>query len=203
MNRSIVVAPPGGGGCGYNPAMSTGLPSRRGFGTQPVARGSRSPPADRHLKPSPTCGGLMTSNVSSLLASCRSCPKRQRTVPHLRRYGGIASATGGSAMNMNKPRMDMVRRDGAMPALVVKVQRRARPPTPWTWAIHEDGQSEPVRCSTRLYRSAEDAWTVGRAMLGRLPRPVDQAVSPVDQNGSLNHEAALTAAGPPRQHDGQ
>jgi hypothetical protein len=35
------------------------------------ARGSRSPPADRNLEPNPTCRGLITSNASSLSASCR------------------------------------------------------------------------------------------------------------------------------------
>jgi hypothetical protein len=67
---------------------------------------------------------------------------------------------------MNKPRMNSIRKDGATPALVVNVQRQARLPTPWTWAIHKDGQSEPLRRSTRLYRSAEDAWTARRAVLG-------------------------------------
>jgi hypothetical protein len=69
---------------------------------------------------------------------------------------------------------------------MVKVQRQARPPTPWAWAIHEDGQSAPLRCSTRFYRSAEDAWKVGRAMLDHLPRAAGQAVPLVDQNVSPN-----------------
>jgi hypothetical protein len=57
----------------------------------------------------------------------------------------------------------------AEPRFVVKVQRRARPPTPWAWAIHEEGRAEPARCSTRLYRSAEDAWAVGKTVLERMP----------------------------------
>jgi hypothetical protein len=69
---------------------------------------------------------------------------------------------------------------------MVKVQRQARPPTPWTWAIHEDGQSAPLRRSTRFYRSAEDAWKVGRAMLDHLPQTAGLAVPLVDQNASPN-----------------
>ena len=53
----------------------------------------------------------------------------------------------------------------------VTVQRLARPPTPWTWAIHEDDMPEPLQRSGRFYRSAEEAWAVGRAMLPRLTDP--------------------------------
>jgi hypothetical protein len=53
----------------------------------------------------------------------------------------------------------------------VTVQRLARPPTPWTWAIHEDDAAEPCHRSSRFYRSAEEAWAVGRAMLPRLTGP--------------------------------
>jgi hypothetical protein len=70
---------------------------------------------------------------------------------------------------MNKLQMDPAPGDSTVPRLVVRVQRQALPPTPWAWMICEEGQSEPVRCSARLYRSAEDAWTMGRAVLGRLP----------------------------------
>ncbi len=50
----------------------------------------------------------------------------------------------------------------------VTVQRLARPPMPWTWAIHEDEAADPLHRSSRFYRSAEEAWAVGRAMLPRL-----------------------------------
>ena len=53
----------------------------------------------------------------------------------------------------------------------VMVQRLARPPMPWTWAIHEDDATEPCHRSSRFYRSAEEAWAVGRAMLTRLTDP--------------------------------
>ena len=53
----------------------------------------------------------------------------------------------------------------------VTVQRLARPPMPWTWAIHEDDAAEPCHRSTRFYPSAEEAWAVGRAMLPRLTDP--------------------------------
>ncbi len=53
----------------------------------------------------------------------------------------------------------------------VSVQRLARPPMPWTWAIHEDDATEPHHRSSRFYRSAEEAWAVGRAMLTRMTGP--------------------------------
>jgi hypothetical protein len=53
----------------------------------------------------------------------------------------------------------------------VTVQRLARPPTPWTWAIHEDDAADPLQRSSRFYRSAEEAWAVGRAMLTRMTGP--------------------------------
>ena len=53
----------------------------------------------------------------------------------------------------------------------VTVQRLARPPRPWTWAIHEDDAAEPCHRSSRFYRSAEEAWAVGPAMLPRLTDP--------------------------------
>ncbi len=54
----------------------------------------------------------------------------------------------------------------------VTVQRLTRPPTPWTWAIHKDDAAEPYHRSNRFYRSAEEAWAVGRAMLPRLIDPI-------------------------------
>ena len=50
----------------------------------------------------------------------------------------------------------------------VRVQRLARPPMPWTWAIYEDDATEPYHRSSRFYRSAEEACAVGRAMLTRI-----------------------------------
>ena len=53
----------------------------------------------------------------------------------------------------------------------VMVRRLARPPMPWTWAIYEDDATEPCYRSSRFYRSAEEAWAVGRAMLTRITSP--------------------------------
>jgi len=71
---------------------------------------------------------------------------------------------------MSKPRMDLPLAGGVPPPRFVKVLR-ARAPAPWIWAIHEEGRAEPVCRSTRSYRCADDAWAVGRAVLGRLPKP--------------------------------
>src|SRR3712207_7426458 len=42
------------------------------------------------------------------------------------------------------------------------------PPMPWTWEIHREGGTGPLRRAVRGYRSAEDAWEAGRAALARL-----------------------------------
>ena len=57
----------------------------------------------------------------------------------------------------------------------VTVQRLARPPMPWTWAIQEDDVADPFHRSRRFYRSAEEAWAVGRAMLTRMTDPALRA----------------------------
>ena len=61
------------------------------------------------------------------------------------------------------------------PRFSVVVQHLARPPMPWTWAIHEDDATEPCHRSSRFYRSAEEAWAVGRAMLARMTDPNHRA----------------------------
>ena len=83
---------------------------------------------------------------------------------------------------MNKLQMDPPLGGGASARYFVKAQRVARPPTPWTWAIYEEARREPVWCSTRLYRSAEDAWAVGHAMLDRLPKSVVNAAAEAPPN---------------------
>jgi len=73
---------------------------------------------------------------------------------------------------MSNLQMDPPLGGGAPPRLVVKAKRVARPPMPWAWIIQEEGDTQPLRTSTRLYASAEEAWAVGHAMLERLPRCV-------------------------------
>jgi hypothetical protein len=61
---------------------------------------------------------------------------------------------------------------GVVPVqFIVRIRRKGRPPTPWAWAIYEEGQATPCRSSTQFYRSAEDAWAVGHAMLDRMVKP--------------------------------
>ena len=64
-------------------------------------------------------------------------------------------------------------------------QRLARPPMPWTWAIHEDDAADPCRRSSRFYRSAEEAWAVGHAMLIRLTDPNHRVRAREDRSGAL------------------
>ena len=77
-----------------------------------------------------------------------------------------------------------------MPEPERRVAPAARPPTPWTWAICEEGRAEPLRCSTRLYRSAEDAWAVGHAMLDRLPKAAVNALADAQRNPVLGCDPA-------------
>ena len=67
----------------------------------------------------------------------------------------------------------------------VAVRRFARPPRPWTWAIHEDDAAEPCHRSNRFYRSAEEAWAVGRAMLTRLTGPSHRTRTGENRSGAL------------------
>ncbi len=66
--------------------------------------------------------------------------------------------------------------DGLVPRFFVRVHRQPRPRTPWMWAIYEKGRAEPCRRSTRFYRSADEAWTVGRTMLARAGKPAPTIV---------------------------
>jgi hypothetical protein len=78
---------------------------------------------------------------------------------------------------MNKLQMDPPLGGGTVPRFFVRVQRRAQPPAPWAWEIYEEGRTAPSRCSTRSYRSADEAWAVGRAMLDHLRKPAHRAAS--------------------------
>ena len=77
---------------------------------------------------------------------------------------------------MNKLQMAPALADGAAPRFFVRVRRRPRPREPWTWEIYEEGRAEPCRRSTRFYRSADEAWTVGRTMLARAGKPAPTIV---------------------------
>jgi hypothetical protein len=59
---------------------------------------------------------------------------------------------------------------GGVPEFFVRAHRIARPPTPWTWAIYRDGWAEACQSSSHSYRSAEEAWAVGSAMLHHLSK---------------------------------
>ena len=66
----------------------------------------------------------------------------------------------------------------------VTVYCLARPPMPWTWAIHEDDAADPLHRSSRFYRSAEEAWAVGRAMLPRLTDPSHRTRAEGNRSGA-------------------
>jgi hypothetical protein len=54
------------------------------------------------------------------------------------------------------------------PEVVLRVQRSGQPPLPWTWEILQEGRPGASRRSARGYRSAEEAWEAGQAMLESL-----------------------------------
>jgi hypothetical protein len=57
---------------------------------------------------------------------------------------------------------------GTGESFTLKVERAAKPPLPWTWEIVSDGGKAGAQRSLRGYRSAEEAWTAGRAALVAL-----------------------------------
>jgi hypothetical protein len=61
------------------------------------------------------------------------------------------------------------------PRFYVRVQRTGKPPTPWTWTIHGQVRDDAVEQSVQFYRSAEEAWESGRAMLNHLHPARDRA----------------------------
>ena len=54
--------------------------------------------------------------------------------------------------------------------IIVRAERAGRLPRPWIWAIYESNRPDALHRSSRGYRSAEDAWTVGNKMLVLLGR---------------------------------
>lgn len=54
--------------------------------------------------------------------------------------------------------------------LTVRAERTERLPRPWIWAIYEGNRPDASHRSSRNYRSAEEAWTIGNKMLVLLGR---------------------------------
>jgi hypothetical protein len=50
----------------------------------------------------------------------------------------------------------------------IKVQRMARPPAPWGWTIHLEGEAFAAYASEKRYRSADEAWEAARKALLRV-----------------------------------
>ena len=59
---------------------------------------------------------------------------------------------------------------GGKAEYLVRSERLGRPPLPWAWAIYRVGDSIACERGEHFYRSAEDAWAAGRAMLLRRRR---------------------------------
>ena len=76
----------------------------------------------------------------------------------------------GPETRMDEPQVNWATGERQAPRFYVRVRRGARPPMPWTWEIHREGGTGPLRRAVRGYRSAEDAWEAGRAALARLGR---------------------------------
>ena len=56
---------------------------------------------------------------------------------------------------------------GAKVEYLVRAERLGRPPLPWAWAIYKAGDAVAQERGEQFYRSAEDAWAAGRAVLQR------------------------------------
>ena len=52
----------------------------------------------------------------------------------------------------------------------VRAERLGRPPLPWSWSIYKVGDGIPYERGERFYRSAEEAWEAGNAILRRTRR---------------------------------
>ena len=83
-------------------------------------------------------------------------------------------------------------RKGAAPRFLVRVHRPARPPLPWAWAIHQEGRARPCRRATRFYRSADEAWAVGNALLNRVGGPTRMVVPEGIVTGTVARGAPAT-----------
>jgi hypothetical protein len=61
---------------------------------------------------------------------------------------------------------------GGMPPhrLFLRLEHTARPPMPWVWVIHREGEAAALRRALRGYRVAEEAWQSGRAALAKAGR---------------------------------
>jgi hypothetical protein len=73
---------------------------------------------------------------------------------------------------------------GGRSRLFVRVERSsAKPALPWMWVIYEEGRADAHQTSNRFYRSAEEAWSVGQAMLDRVTHPgrKSSAAAPADR----------------------
>jgi hypothetical protein len=57
---------------------------------------------------------------------------------------------------------------GTGESFTLKVERGAKPPLPWTWEIIGEGGNTGAQRSLRGYRSAEEAYAVGRVALADL-----------------------------------
>ena len=57
----------------------------------------------------------------------------------------------------------------------VRAERLGRPPLPWTWSIYKAGDGIAYERGELFYRSAEDAWMAGNAVLQQTRRSTGQS----------------------------
>ena len=90
---------------------------------------------------------------------------------------------------MNSLQNDSFVGGGHSHEFIVKAERTGQMPKPWVWAIYEGNRPDALHRSSRSYRSAEEAWTVGNRMLVLLGRhgwrkpqvPMSSAVGPSEK----------------------
>ena len=79
---------------------------------------------------------------------------------------------------------------GTGDSVTLKVERAARPPLPWTWEIVGERGGASARRSARGYRSAEEAWAAGQAVLSGPGAQRPPGAPTVEQRAKIAGKAA-------------
>lgn len=130
-------------------------------------------------------GGLLRSNraagstVRALIKPPEQARKASRMLPWALAIGSplrwSVSVIEVCPRRENAGTMSLLQSDppvggGHSHEFIVRAERAGRMPRPWIWAIYKSNRPEALHRSSRSYRSAEEAWTVGNKMLVLLGR---------------------------------
>jgi len=79
---------------------------------------------------------------------------------------------------------------GTGESFTLKVERAAQPPLPWTWEIVGGSGEAGAQRSARGYRSAEEAWAAGQAVLSGHAAQRPPGALTVEQRAKIAGRAA-------------